>query len=232
MTGAKRITLPFWATLFTVLGVAVLCTLGAWQIQRLAWKETVINKLDAAYETPITNPDLSNMDEDEFVYGEIKGRFIFEKSILLGHTIKDENPGKLLITPLETPQGTILINLGFNPNEQPLNDHLLNVYNNETMSFTGIIRKPSWNSFTPDNIPEENIWYRLNVPQIAADKDLQNPIPFVMYADSASQKFDGDFPNNTRWEPNNNHAQYALFWFSLAGALIIIYGLRFLKKQN
>ena len=78
---------------------------------------------------------------------------------------------------------------------------------------------------------ENDIWYRPDIFQIATEKDLKNPIPFMMYADSASQKFDAQFPNNTRWQPNNNHAQYALFWFSLAGALIVIYVLRFLKKK-
>ena len=229
MTGTKK-KIPFWATLFTLLGLIVLCTLGTWQLQRLAWKQEILNKLDAAYENPTQNPDLSKLAKDEFVYASIRGRFLFNKAILLGHTIKDEQPGQFFIIPLDTGKGTLLVNMGFNPNDQPLKDHFLRHYNRQYITFSGIIRKPEWNSFTPENNPEENIWYRTDITQIAEAKDLERPIPFVMYAQSASRKFDAQFPNNTRWEPNNNHMQYALFWFAMAGALIVIYILRFLKK--
>ena len=84
MTGTKQIKIPFWATIFTTLGVIALCTLGTWQIQRLAWKEDIINKLDNAYENPVKNPDLSELNEDDFIYAEINGRFLFEKSINIG----------------------------------------------------------------------------------------------------------------------------------------------------
>ena len=231
-TQSKSIKLPFWATLLTLLGVVTLCALGTWQIQRLQWKNDILNKLDAAYESPQTNPDLSNLSSDSFTYGTMKGRFLFDKSILLGHSVQNEKPGRTLITPLDTEQGTILINMGFIPNENPLDGHFLSASNNATISFTGIIRQPKWNSFTPQNTPDNDTWYRADINEIANAKELKSPIPFVLYADSASQKFDAKFPNNTRWQPNNNHGQYAFFWFTLAGALIIIYMLRFLKTQK
>jgi surfeit locus 1 family protein len=233
MTGTKTgITLPFWATLLTILGVVILCILGSWQIQRLTWKNDIIAKLESAYKNPLESPALSELKEDGFIYASIKGRFLFDKSILLGHTIQDEQPGQFLITPLQTKQGTLLINMGFNPSTEKLEDHFLKSYTGENITFTGLIRKPHWNSFTPENVPENDIWYRPDIFQIATAKDLKNPIPFMMYADSASQKFDAQFPNNTLWQPNNNHAQYAFFWFTLAGALVVIYVLRFLKRNN
>ena len=232
MTGTKQIKIPFWATIFTTLGVIALCTLGTWQIQRLAWKEDIIAKLDAAYDNPIKDPDLSDLNDNDFLYAEIRGKFLFEKSILLGHTVKNEKPGQFLITPLLTDQGTLLVNMGFNPKGWALENHFLKSYNNEKISFTGIIRKPSCNSFTPQNSPEENTWYRLDIDQISSAQNLKNPMPFVMIVDFASRKFDAQFPNNERWEPNNNHAQYAFFWFTLASTLVIIYGLRFFRKET
>jgi surfeit locus 1 family protein len=230
MTGTKR-KLPFWATLLTILGVLVLCGLGSWQVQRLQWKQDILDKLEAAYNNPIDNPAIAEMDEDSFTYGKIEGRFLFEKSILLGHTIKNETTGQFLITPLKIDQGTLLINLGFNKYSEPLENHYLEAFSGEAITFTGIIRKPKWNSFTPENDPEKDTWYRLDISQIAKAKGLENPLPMAMYADSASKKFDGQYPNNERWQPNNNHMQYAFFWFTLAGALITIYCLRFLRKN-
>lgn len=235
MTGTSdipraTIKLPFWATLLMITGVIILCALGTWQIQRLAWKNDILAKLDAAYENPETNPNLSTLAENDFIYGTMKGRLLFDKSILLGHMVQNDKPGHFLITPLETSQGTLLINMGFTPNDQPLETHPVKSSNGQTLKVSGIIRQPKWNSFTPENNPEKNTWYRADTKQIATAQNLKNTIPFVMYADSASRKFDAAFPNNERWAPNNNHGQYAFFWFALASSLIVIYILRFLRK--
>ena len=67
MTGTKQIKISFWATIFIALGVVVLCTLGTWQLQRLAWKEDIMAKLDAAYDNPIKNPNLSDLKNNDFL---------------------------------------------------------------------------------------------------------------------------------------------------------------------
>ncbi len=231
MTGNKTI-IPFWATLFTIAGVIILCALGTWQLQRLQWKNEIIEKLHAAYENPIDNLNLSTLKDDNFVYASITGRFLFEQSILLGHTIKDEQPGKFLMTPMETEQGTLLVNMGFNPNTQPLETHALKAYQGQFVTLAGLIRKPTWNSFTPENNPENDLWYRADIAQIAAAKNLENPIPFLFYADHALKELSTEFPNNERWEPSNNHARYAIFWFTMAGAFMLVYYLRFFKKAK
>ena len=232
MTGTKHKT-PYWATFFTLFGAVILCSLGTWQLMRLEWKKVILNDLKAAYENPIQGSKTENLkDIQNITYMTVKGRFLFEKSILLGHTVKDGTPGHYLITPLKTQDKTLLINIGFNPKDSPLETHTLKQFNNKEIELTGLIRKPSWNFFTPENNPDKDIWYRANIEQIAKTKEIENPYHLVMYAEKAHPKIDEELPNHERWQPNNNHLQYALFWYSLAAALIVIYILRFFRRQN
>jgi len=222
--------LPFWATLLTLLGIAILCALGTWQLQRLAWKNDILQKLDTAYESEKSQKmDTADFKDGEFRYGEIGGIFMPDKAILLGPKTKDSKIGYDLIAPIKHKKGTILVNMGWTESSK-LEDLPIYYVSGKFVRFEGLARKPGWNSFTPDNDPAENLWYKPDIEEIAAVKELKNPLPFMFYAERSSYKFDGQFPNNQRWSPNNNHFQYALFWFFMAGALALIYVLRFVRK--
>ncbi|NCT40189.1 MAG: hypothetical protein GW778_00805 [Alphaproteobacteria bacterium] len=227
-----RRKLPFWATFLTLIGVIILCALGTWQVKRLAWKNDIVQKLHTAYASSGNALSFNTMKENDFAYGKITGKFLFDKSIALGYRVdKDRGAGYSLVTPLQTDQGTLLVNLGFNPNTMPIKTHALNAHNAQTITLSGLARSPSWNRFTPDNDPENDTWYKYDINQIAAAKDLKEPIPFILYADKSSIDLGENLPNNERWHPKNDHAQYAFFWFALAATLIIIYLLRFIKKS-
>lgn len=76
---------PFWATLFTALGILILCSLGTWQLQRLVWKNDLIAELNNAYETAEAAPlNLENVTSGEFTYGRVSGIFMPDKALLLG----------------------------------------------------------------------------------------------------------------------------------------------------
>ncbi len=224
------VKLPFWATIFTLLGIAVLCTLGNWQLQRLEWKSAIIAKLDAAYESDHSQPlNTENFEAGDFRYGAIEGIFQPGKAILLGPKTKDKEIGYDLIVPLKTKEGTLLVNMGWT--EYAIKDLPIHHVKGRNIRFEGLARVPRWNAFTPANEPEEELWFKPDIAEITTVKALKNPLPFMLFAESASYKFDAAFPNNQRWNPNNNHLQYAIFWFAMAGVLAIIYGLRFLPRN-
>ena len=222
---------PLTASILTLCGVGVLCTLGTWQLQRLEWKAGILRQLDQAYaSTEAKDLDIKALGEQNYLYGRIRGKFMADKALLLGYRMQDEKPGADLIVPLETKQGTVLVDMGFASGK--LENQPIHHLNGKQVWFDGLARKPSWNSFTPENIPAKNVWYKADIPQIAAEKDLKNPAPIMLYAERASHKFDATFPNNERFAPSNNHLQYALFWYALAAALIVIYVLRFWGKNT
>jgi len=224
---------PFWATTLTLTGLVVLCSLGAWQLQRLAWKNDIIAKLEAAYNTENPHDITFENRPAQFTYGRIKGRFLPDKALLLGPPkIRNEKPGLELIVPLEAQNRTILINMGWTPH--PLDQQPIYHLQNKTITFYGLLRFPPLNAFTPQNAPQDHIWYRLNTTQIEQEKDLNNLYNAYLLADRSDHKFDAAFfsdQNKNRLMPNNNHLQYAFFWFALAGALAVIYVLRFIVQK-
>lgn len=230
MTGSEN-KVPVWGTILTILGVIILCALGTWQLQRLQWKQDILDKLDNAYkanQNAALNP--ADMTKNDFMYGRVTGSLLAEKAILLGPRVRDGIVGEHLIVPLETNDGVLFVNLGWT--DQTLDSQPLDIYKGQTLWLEGLARAPDWNSFTPDNIPQEDIWYKTNIEQIADTKSLANPLPYILYAERASVDFNGLFPNHKRWAPNNNHLQYAFFWFAMAAAMIGVYGLRFFYKRK
>lgn len=227
MTGPKTIRkLPLWGTILTFLGLIILCGLGGWQLQRLEWKQNTLNQLEEAYEGNGAAGIFQHaFTGGKFIYGTAEGTFLPDKAIKLGPRSRDGAISHDLIVPLIVGEQTLFVNLGFNhfPDQPPPID----AYQGQTIQFEGLARAPDWNSFTPDNKPDEGLWYKADLEQMAAAKDLPPPHAYMLYAERASVKFDAQFPNNQRWSPNNNHLQYAFFWFGMALALVVVYLLRF-----
>ncbi len=222
--------LPFWATLLTILGLCVLCVFGTWQLQRLAWKNDIISQLNQAYDSPQNAAlKLEEITGNELIYGRVNGIFMPDKALLLGPRTSNKEIGNDLLVPLKIGKNTLIINMGWTP--YPLDQQPIHHLKSRKVWFEGLIRKPKWNAFTPENLPEKDIWYKADIEEIAKTKSLKAPYPFILRAENASHKFDAAFPNNHRLLPNNNHLQYAFFWFAMAAALASVYTLRFLVKR-
>ena len=124
----------------------------------------------------------------------------------------------------------VLINRGWVPLEfkNKLND--LKPPTGKT-TITGLLRQPpQTNMFTPANNLESGAWYSINFEELSEHKGLNNIWPLMVYDEGAENKTDYPIAQATRPRLKNDHLQYAVFWFSMAGILMIIYGLRFLKR--
>lgn len=212
-----------------ISALGILLSLGYWQVQRLAWKTEIIEQLENEYaKDPIANRlSLTSLQNEQIQYGSVKGRFDYTKEIRVGPKPHDGKIGYLVITPMKVNGGHLLINRGWLEEGdiktgQP-RGHIV---------VTGIFRKPDWNSFTPENSPENNIWTKLDIEQIARVKNIKNIAPVMLYAESASKPFDNLILQSERWFPRNKHKQYAIFWFSMAGVLLGIFGIYSWQKRR
>jgi surfeit locus 1 family protein len=231
MTGTR--TIPFWATILTIAGVIVLCGLGTWQLQRLAWKNELTAALDVEY---AKNADLIALQApkktDEFLFrrGTMYGVYDFDKEVLVGPRVYEDLPGKHAITPLKLQDGSwILVNRGWVPQHWSSSDEEKKPTGQ--VAVTGLLRMPDDNPFAPENVPAKDQWYSISVSDIAAAKKLKPLQAYVLYEERATNLTSYPIAAATKPELNNNHLQYALFWFTLAATLIVIYSLRFLKKN-
>ena len=226
MTGFRP---QFWPTA-VALPIVLLCLgLGAWQVQRLYWKEGLIAARAAAIAAPtIPVPDNAAAAHGlEFHHVRADGFFLNEKEILLGATSEGGVNGYWILTPLREANGRIIfVNRGFVPAE--LRDRKKRLAGEPAgpVHVEGLLRlppagRPNW--FLPDNRPDLNYWFWVDLPAMSAADKLENVAPFYVDADAARNP--GGWPQGgvTRLALPNNHLQYAITWFSLAVAMIVIY---------
>jgi len=95
-----------------------------------------------------------------------------------------------------------------------------------TVRIQGLLRlppsgKPAW--FLPDNRPDLNYWFWVDLPAMSAADGLDRVAPFYIDADETPNPSGWPKGGVTRLVLPNDHLQYAITWFSLAVALIVIY---------
>ena len=216
-------------TLFTVPGVLILLALGIWQVQRLHWKEALIAQRDAAVAAPPVVPPqtLAEARGRAFHHIVATGTFQNDKELLLAASSDSGEAGYQIVTPLALEDGrTMFVNRGFVPTE--LKDPAKRAAGELTgvQRVVGLLRippavKPSF--FLPDNRPDLNLWFWVDLPAMARQDGIADPAPFYIDADKTPNP--GGWPKGaiTRLDLPNDHLQYAITWFSLAVALIVIY---------
>jgi len=161
-----------------------------------------------------------------FIRGFAEGLYRHQDEIrIMPRTYKGEI-GAHIITPFELLDNHILlVNRGWVPAGQN-SDY---IKPEEPLILTGTAYKPEKpNRFVPENDPAQNQWYRLDPEEIAAAKNLEVVLPYVLYAEEGYRM---PVSAATKWELPNNHRGYAIFWFTMALVLSVIYYLRFIRKK-
>ena len=99
-----------WPTVLTSAGLAILVSLGTWQMRRLAWKEALIAKVEArATQQPVSLRQILNdlkaapdegIANHEFRRVQVAGRFLHDKEFHVWSPGK-RGPAWSVVTPLE-----------------------------------------------------------------------------------------------------------------------------------
>ncbi|WP_255699757.1 SURF1 family protein [Jiella avicenniae] len=215
--------------------------LGIWQIERRSWKLGLIaavNERVAAAPVAAPGPDAwasIDFDDDEYRHATATGRFLPGKSVFAQATT-DYGGGFWLMTPLRDARGfTVLVNRGFVPSKDFAADDDLS---GEPKTVTGLLRMSQpGGGFLRANVPAEGRWYSRDVAAIAASQQLGGPV--APYFIDAGSPLDHTPPPNaemgapppgsvaypvtglTRIAFRNQHLQYALTWFALAGLVLV-----------
>ena len=93
------------------------------------------------------------------------------------------------------------------------------------VAVTGIVRVPeTQGTFMPDNEVGANRWFWRDLDAMARSIGAAEVAPFYLEAEKSDVP--GGWPEGgqTRVDLPNNHLQYAITWFLLAAALLIVYG--------
>ena len=213
------------AVMFAVL-FAGFSALGVWQVQRLAWKQELIQQVDARiHAAPVGAPapdQVVTRQADQYRRVVVSGRFEHQREALV-KAVTDLGPGYWVLTPLVTEQGfTVLINRGFVPSgrHKPADRAAGQVEGQAEgqAPVVGLLRltEPD-GGFLRANDPAGDRWFSRDVAGIAKAKGVSGPVASY-FIDADATPNPGGWPRGglTVVRFNNSHLIYALTWFGLA----------------
>ena len=220
----------------TLIALAILLSLGFWQLERKAWKESLIAQIEtrARGEPGDIAPEAHWPDwrahDDEFRRVRVTGAFLHDKEVPVRGLLSAQRgapmQGFYLFTPLRLASGAaVMVNRGFVPNQLRDPAHRGETLPAGEVTVTGLVRAPDTRGwFMPENRPERNDWFTRDVAHMAAARGLDRVAPFWIDADPAPNATGWPRPGQTNLAISNRHLGYALTWFGLALTLIAVFG--------
>ena len=234
MTPAQHRRFPWILTVLSAVLLAVLITLGVWQVQRLAWKADLIDRAEAAASlTPAPAAEVLSGPDGEFRRVILDCPGLSAAPFVELQSIHDGEAGVRLISPCRIPgiAAAVLVDRGFvaeTVSARPPVDPAAT----DAVSIIAVVRRPpaaGW--MTPP--PQDGRFYGRDHAAMGRTLGLTGPVDArVLFAETSSN------PEWTALVPavppaafTNNHLGYAITWFGLAAALIVFYGLMVRRRM-
>lgn len=203
-------------TVFSIAGTAVLGWLGNWQLDRLAWKQTVLEQIDqriAAPAVPVPLTPVPSADTYLPVFAE--GRF-GQEYIRVLVSQKRIGAGYRVISAFKTEGRRILVDRGFIDLSNSSD-----IQADQAVVVQGNLHWPDEvDGFTPAPDLEKNIWFARDVRALSEALQTQ-PILIVASQISPPDQNIKPLEIDSSAIPND-HLQYAVTWFSLAAIWIMM----------
>lgn len=220
-------------TFFVFSTFLILVLLGFWQLSRLQEKKIFLASMHENLVNEAVPVDFGSNQ----IYRKVKlfGKFLEEKDIYLfgRRSMTKEKDGYYLITPFQTIDNKIiLIARGW---FSALNKNkLFETNNNQFHEITGVIL-PSEKTqiFVPKNDIKNNIWFTLDLSIASKELGLVLQNFYLIQEGKDISNSDILLPLSIHHLANvrNDHLEYALTWFGLSIALMIIYFIHYRKHK-
>ena len=228
MEDRRKVKPRIWPILIaSAIGIAILLGLGAWQLERLAWKEGLIAELDNRMKAePISLQQALEKKAagQDIEYVKVKLTAQPDGNSLRKVASINGEPGWEILLPFKTVDGQLaLVDFGaiaenqtYSPTQAP-------------QSFEAVIRTHNKGAgfFDADNDPTKNIWYWWDLPEMMATAFAKSdgaPVPFILQKLPSANDNTKPFSEAPKVELTNNHLGYAITWFGLAAALAGVAG--------
>lgn len=203
----RRILFP---AILGIVGCAILISLGMWQLRRLAWKEAMLEQIQAGIEAPAV-PLPEKIDPSmKYMPVTVSGTTTGDEIDMLSGS-KDQGGGYQIISRFVTDTGrAIMVDRGFVPQEMR---HLER--GPTRLVVQGNLHWPAEvSSSTPKPNLDENIWFARDVPAMAEVLDTEPVLVVASFVEGDAQGVQ-PIPVAIDGIPNN-HLSYAMQWFMIA----------------
>jgi surfeit locus 1 family protein len=231
---------PVGMTIATAIALAILIALGVWQLQRLKWKEALlagIARAEAAQPVdlgPVLDAQAAGHDAE---YTRVRATCpgLAHAPALELYSLREGQVGSRLISACRltgSHDRTVLVDRGFIPEtttERPTVDPT----DTTPVVVEGALRKGDPGNFmTPHRTATR--WFLHDAQAMGAALHAEAPVAplFLMAETSTNPEFKALVPAPVPLNVPNNHMEYALTWFGLAGALAGVYGAAVFKRMR
>ncbi len=211
--------------LMTVVAAGLMCVLGFWQVERLIEKELLIHKLEkAAKETPLESLPTTVQDwrKHRFYNARISGRFLPIAEFHIAARYHKGTLGYHVFNPFQLDDGRIvLVNRGWIPTELKDKSRRDFLDSSSQTLLVQIRTSNERNYFTPENQPDENIWFGRDMGEMRGYSGILIE-PFSV--DVIGEVEDGTYPipSGGKIKLHNNHLGYAITWFAIGFGVLFV----------
>jgi cytochrome oxidase assembly protein ShyY1 len=227
--------------IFTAVMVAQFIGLGVWQLQRRVEKHALIAALDerlAAAPVPLPAPSQwSRLTPASDEFRRVSFTAIYESRLdamvySSGSAIRGDisGPGTWAFLPARLPDGnTVAVNAGFVPNtmqDRAMQDRAVaKLITGKPVAMTGYIRFPeAAGVLTPNVEHDKRLWFARDHMAMAQALGWDRVAPFYIDLDTPVPPNGIPKPGPLQVQLRDEHLQYAITWFTLAGAVVIAFG--------
>jgi len=200
----KRMIAPI---VFGIVGIAILVSLGNWQVRRLAWKEGVLAAIDAKVNgAPVPVPAAPDRERDMYLHVVATGQMGAGEVHVLSSS-PETGPGYRIIVPFTLDDGrTILVDRGNVPEGQK---QAVRPLENGTLE-GNLLWMQDPPTFPPDLA--KNIWFNRDTVGLAEALGTE-PVLLVMRQTGLQG---APYPVAVGVNIPNNHLGYAATWYGFA----------------
>lgn len=236
----------FWATALALPLLVLLIGLGTWQVQRLQWKNDLIDTRAARITLSPISPEVlagarvaTNDDSAlrtlEYMPVVLEGRYVDAPPLRIQPRVRDGQAGIHAVSFLDVEAfpAPVLIDRGWAPQDAG---------GSEIRPPEGLVRVAGYvrlfsqpGPFVPANEPAANVWFSMDEAAMRASIDAPPPPLLKFYVQAGPDNTPpGSFPLGTVPEVNlrNAHLEYAVTWYATAAVFVVIFFLFHWKRKE
>ncbi|MGM0526191.1 MAG: SURF1 family protein [Pseudomonadota bacterium] len=231
------IKIPLVALIITLLAVAVMVKLGFWQLDRAAQKQALFDDYKTSQTlTSKQRTDLNsiNRQPDRFEPVTITGKFDQTRIFLIDNQLVNGQPGYHVVGLFDSvsKEQYIPVNLGWLKAPSSRQQLPSIELPNEQLTLEGLVQYPEANVFINQVVEQQSTSWPSRVQQfIPKEINEITGIPLASFVVLLDKNSPHGFKRN--WQPDvmppAKHQGYALQWFSLAFAALVIFTIAIIK---